>query len=548
MSDDSKKSLLKQAGILAIAGVISRIIGMLYRGPLKEIIGKTGNGYYSGAYAIYNIVLLISAYSIPSAMSKLISSKLAVGEYRNAHKIFKCALSYVAVVGGLGSLVLFFGSNLIAVDEYSAFVMKFFAPTIFAYGFLGVLRGYSQAHKNMVPTSVSQLYEQIFNAVVSVAGAYFLTSLAGNGNLAKRAAYGAVGSSLGTGAGVLVALVYMIIVYNKNKAGIHGKIHTDTHDEISGSGAFKLIIAIVTPFILSSAIYNLSTSLNNTVFLKLLVEVKGVESDVATGMYGLFGGEAVVLTNLPIALSAAAASAMMPDISSSFARKNKEEAVDTVSGVMRIILMISIPCAVGLFALAKPVVMILFPQPDTVDRSAVLLMWLAITVVFYSVSTVSNAVLQAIGKVNVPVVNAAIALVVQTVVLVPLVLFTDLNEIALCIVVIVYSLIMCVLNNMEVSKHIVFTYDIKKAYVLPSLSAVIMGIVAYLIHSGANRLCNMVLGRYLSNAVATAIAVIIAIVVYFAVLIKLGGATREDIRKFPKGTKIVRVLEKIKLL
>ena len=195
---------------------------------------------------------------------------------RNAHRIFKCALYYVAIVGGVGSLLLFFGANVFADDAGSAMVLRFFAPTVFLFGFLGVLRGYFQARRTMVPTSVSQLLEQILNAIVSVGGAIVLTNIAGNADSSKRAVYGAVGSSLGTGTGVLTALIFMIIVYLSNKKSIYEKIESDKGSEMTNSDAFKLIITVVTPFILSTCIYNLSGFLNSTIFSRVLSDVRGM--------------------------------------------------------------------------------------------------------------------------------------------------------------------------------------------------------------------------------------------------------------------------------
>ena len=139
-----------QAGILAAAGIISRIIGLLYRSPLTAVVGTLGIGYYQVAYSFYTIVLLISSYSIPSAISKVIAQKLLVKEYRNAHRIFLCALGYVLVVCGIASLVLFFGAGWFLENEAAVPVLQTFAPTIFIYGILGVLRGYFQAHRSMV--------------------------------------------------------------------------------------------------------------------------------------------------------------------------------------------------------------------------------------------------------------------------------------------------------------------------------------------------------------------------------------------------------------
>ncbi|MBR6381852.1 MAG: oligosaccharide flippase family protein, partial [Lachnospiraceae bacterium] len=145
-------NFIAQAGILAAAGIISRIIGLLYRSPLSGIIGDLGLGYYQSAYSFYLIVLLISSYSIPSAISKVIAQKLAVREYRNAHRLFHGAMIYALVVGAAASLFLWFGAGIF-VEEAAKPVLRTFAPTIFIYAILGVLRGYFQAHKSMVQTS-----------------------------------------------------------------------------------------------------------------------------------------------------------------------------------------------------------------------------------------------------------------------------------------------------------------------------------------------------------------------------------------------------------
>ncbi|WP_026494076.1 putative polysaccharide biosynthesis protein [Butyrivibrio sp. XPD2006] len=546
--ENSKKGLFVQAGILAIAGVISRIIGLLYRSPLTAIIGDEGNGYYSTAYNFYGIVLLISSYSIPSAISKILSGKIAVQEYRNAHKIFRSALIYVAIVGLLGGLLLFFGADFLVVGR-SATVLRFFAPTIFFFGFLGVLRGYFQAHRTMVPTSISQLIEQVFNAIVSITGAVILTGMAGNDDPSKRAVYGAIGSALGTGSGVLVALIFMFLVYRFNSSNIHRRIEEDTHEDMGYRTAFKLILMVVTPFILSTFIYNVSTTLNSTLFTRILINIKGMEDSAVAYQYGIFSSKAMVITNLPIALASAAAAAMIPEISATLAKDGIEEAANTVSRVTKVILMISIPCSVGLFALAKPVMMILFPQRESLDEASLLLMFLAITVVLYSLSTVTNAVLQGIGKIYVPVINAFISLLIQGAILAFLLLYTDLNDIALCIVTITYSFMMCVLNNFFMKRSLEITYDIKKTYVLPIISAAVMGGAAFGIHYLFSLLFGLFVGSaYFTNLFASIIAIIVAIIIYFVVLIKSGGASEDDIRRFPKGASIVRILKKTKIL
>ncbi len=548
LENNSKKGLLVQAGILAIAGIISRIIGLLYGSPLAAIIGDEGNGYYGAAYAIYTIVLLVSSYSIPSAMSKIISGKLAVQEYKNAHKIFRCALVYVAVVGGIGSLVLFFASDILAAGR-SALVLRFFAPTIFLFGFLGVLRGYFQAHRTMVPTSISQLVEQIFNAIVSIGGALVLTRMAGDEDHSKRAVYGAIGSALGTGSGVLIALIFMYIVYSYNRSVIRDRIKRDTHPDLPDREIYKLIFMVVTPFILSTFIYNLSTSLNSTLFSRILMHVRNMDESTVAYQYGIFQRKAMVITNLPIALASAAAAAMIPEVSTTFARGEVEKAGETVSRVTRVILMISIPCAVGLFALARPVMMILFPQRKSLDEAAMLLMLLAITVVFYSLSTVTNAVLQGIGKVNAPVLNAIIALILQSVILTLLLVHTSLGDVALCIVTIVYSLVMCLLNNLVMVRNLPIKTDFKKTFFYPVIASVVMGGTSFgMYHLFSLIFRQFVSSEYFVNLFSTFVSVVFAVFIYFLVLIKSGGASEDDIMRFPKGASIVSLLKKIKIL
>jgi len=467
-TDVSKKNrgnnYIVQAGILAAAGMISRIIGLLYRGPLTSIIGDEGNGYYTSAYNIYTIILLISSYSIPAAVSKVIAQKLAVKEYRNAHRIFVCSLWYVMVVGGVASLFVFLFGDLL-VKGAAVTVLKIFAPTIFFSGLLGVLRGYFQAHKTMLQTSVSQILEQILNAVVSLLAAYlFISTMLGSmdvyvadeaaGELlstdqiawnTKHAMYGAMGSALGTGAGVLVALLFMFGIYMLNRGMILSRVKRDRNSKVDSYGdILKLVLSVVTPFILSTAIYNFSTSLNQTIYTNIVMNIDGIAEAEAYRLYGIYGGKAVVISNIPIALASAMSSAILPGIAAHYAKKELTEARMSIADAIKSTMLISIPAAVGLCVLAKPVTQLLFPYPkESLDMAAGLLSALAISVIFYTLSTLTNAVLQGIGKVNLPVVNAAAALMVQTAVLVLLLMFTDLGLYSLVISNIVYSGTMC---------------------------------------------------------------------------------------------------------
>ncbi len=532
---------LKQAGILAAAGIICRIIGILYRSPLTSIIGDEGNGYYTSAYNIYTIILLISSYSIPSAVSKIIASKLALHEYRNAHRIFCCALLYVFVIGGGASLFTFFGAELFLEGE-AAVVLRVFSPTIFLSGFAGVLRGYFQAHGSMVQTSFSQIAEQILNAAISIFAAHMLIDTVKGQGRTTEAIYGAAGSALGTGSGVAIALVFMIFVYLLNRKMIYGRINKDRHFYTDTYGSiFGNMLGTVTPIILSTFIYNFSTSFNQTVYSKVMLNVRGMTLAETATAYGVFAGKAMVIINIPIALAAALSSAMIPTISKSRAIGDKRGTRKKVTNAMWTTMLISIPCAVGLAVLAKPIMQLLFPQPDSLEMAAQLLMMISVTVVFYSLSTLSNGILQGIGKVNLPLRNAGIALLVQTALLVGLLMFTELDLYALVICLIVYSGMMCILNSISIRRCIGVKEDFKNMFLLPLLASALMGVCAKGVYMGLNMLVE-------SNVICLIPSMITAVIVYAVTALKTGAVNEEQLLGFPKGEKIVKIAKKYRLL
>lgn len=535
------RSFVKQAGILAAAGILCKIIGILYRSPLAQVIGDEGNGYYSSAYEIYTIILLVSSYSIPSAISKVIAQRFALREYRNAQKIFHCALIYVIVVGGAASLFTFFGAGLL-VGGNSVPVLRTFAPTIFLSGLLGVLRGYFQAHGTMVPTSLSQIAEQILNAVISILMAFLLMKAVAGADDTTLAVRGAMGSAIGTGAGVLIALVFMIVIFAANRKNMEWQLKRDRGVTILPTKeVFRIIITMVTPIILSTFIYNCNTSLNLTIYTRIMEHVKDMPEAEAYTLYGLFSGKAKQIANIPIALASAMSAAMLPGIAGSYAKREIKDTNRRISMAIKTTMMFSIPAAVGIAALAKPIVLLLYPQPASVDTVSRLLATLSISVVFYSLSTISNSVLQGIGKVNIPVINAAVALVIQTVVLVPLLLFTKLGLFTLVIATDVYSLSMCILNSYSVRKELGYRQEVIHTWCIPFWASVIMGAVALGTYYGLYQLIP-------ANVICLGAALVLAVMIYFILMVKMGGISEKDLRALPKGTLIIRVARKCRLL
>ena len=464
--DTKETNVLAQASILMVAGIVTRIIGVLYRSPVTSIIGDEGNGYYSIAVNIYTMILLISSYSIPMAVSKVVSAKMAVHQYKIAHKVFKCALIYVLVIGGIASLITFFGASvLIPSNQPKAIpVLRILAPTIFFSGFLGVFRGYFQAHRTMIPTSLSQIVEQVANAVISIGAAVFFIHAFAGGDADKIPVFGAMGSAAGIGAGVITGLLFMDIMGFKRMA-----------------------------------------------------------SETAASLYGVFSGKYWVLINVPIALANSMSTAMIPAISGSYELKDYKKCRGHVRQAIHFTMVISIPAAIGMGALAYPIMEVLFPQKATIDLAVSILRTGCISIIFYALSTVSNGVLQGIGKVNIPLRNAAVSLVLHVVLLTPLLYFTNLNLYALVFATMFYAFLMCLLNNLSVRKYLGYHQEMKRTFMIPLLSSVIMGILCYVFYQGIYLILSGIFGSFIHLRILVFICLMIsvgfAVIVYFVLVI-----------------------------
>ncbi|MCI6715773.1 MAG: polysaccharide biosynthesis protein [Lachnospiraceae bacterium] len=543
-SSTNKKtnSFVLQAGILAAAGMIVKVIGLIYRSPLLSIIGLEGNNYYSAAINIYTIILLISSYSIPSAISKVIAQRLAFKEYRNAQKVFHCALLYVLIVGGIAAVFTYVAAPfLVSKNPNATAALRVLAPTIFFSGFLGVLRGYFQAHSSMVHTSISQILEQIMNAVVSILAAYLLIRMVSSKDTTTQAVYGSAGSAIGTGAGVLTGLLFMFGMYMLNRNYIHKRMTRDysRHEESYGE-IFKVIFTIVTPFILSTFIYNCSTVVNMYIYYYVM-DYKQVDTVLYGNQYGIFSTQAVAVVNIPIAIASAMSSATIPSVSTTYARKEYARTREQVTKAIQMTMLVSIPAMVGMAVLARPIMRFIFPQKDSLDMASGLLATLSVTVVLYGLSTLTNAVLQGIGRVNTPVIHAVIALVIQVAGLMAILMFTDLDTYALACANIIYSLVMCLLNQWSVHKHLKYKLDYVKIFLKPGAAALVMGIVAFGVYHGMYLLIPV-------SRLVLLIAIGIAVCVYFAVLLLIGGVSESELKAFPKGMMLVHYAKKFHLL
>lgn len=549
-------NFLLQGTILAAAGIIVRLIGLFYKIPMTRILGDEGIGYYNTAYEIYNIGLILSSYSLPLAVSKLISRKEQEGRKKDAGRVFHCGIAIGVFTGGVMTAILVFGANWIASVCFkspgSALPLRVMAPTILVFAVMGVFRGFFQGHGNMIPTSVSQIVEQIVHAIVSIWASYdFMRRFAETDN---PASYGAAGGTLGTLIGALAAMILLVVWFADKKVSLMSKAKKKKRrkksrkaqtgkkkkqqekEEASGYGEIlTLLLMTFAPIILSQLVYQMSGSVDNSMF-GIIMEGKGLSESERLSLLGIYGGKYRLLTNVPVAIASSLGAAMIPSIVTSKVMGLRREVKHKIAITIRFNMLLAIPCAFGMFALASPLLQLLFG--DDKELSARLLMLGSSAVIFFSLSTVTNAVLQGIDRMRKSVTHSAISLAIHVVLVYLMLDKLNWGVYGLVVGNVTFALVVCILNWREIGRTLRYRQEVKRTFVFP--------IIASLIMAGAARLCYE--GIYFlshSNTVAVIIAMILAVLIYLFILLKLRIVRERDMKEMPFGGILLKISRRL---
>ena len=544
-----ESNFVVQGSILAVASILVRIIGIAYRIPMINIIGDEGMGYYGTAFNVYNIALLLSSYSLPLAVSKMVAMRMANKQYRNSIRILRAALAYATIVGGITAAVIWFGADFFAREvffmPYASFALKSLAPTVWVMAYLGVFRGYYQGQGTMIPTAFSQVFEQIVNAVVSVAaGSYLfneglkvelLREEAGSG---YSNAWGAAGGTIGTGAGAFTALVFLLLIFLVYRKTMRRQVRRDRSGSLESYGEItKILFFTVVPVIMSSAIYNISNVVDNSLLADNFVSLGKGEEFVA--LWGVYTGKYHLLINVPMAVSNALSSSLIPSVSRAVAAGDRRLVKERVAVAIRFSLLIAIPSTVGLTVLAGPVNNLLFSGDNTLAVRMTL--YGSLAVVFYSLSTVTNAVLQGIDRMDAPIRHALISLVLHIGALELMALVFHMGIFSMVYANILFAVFMSILNHHTIRKALGYRQEIKKTVLLPTVASAFMGAGAFLVY----RLIHMAIK---SNALSTIGAILVAVVIYAVLLIKLKCLDEKELKSMPGGTKFLGIARKLRLM
>ena len=545
-TSNEKKSadFLKQGGILAMASLLVRIIGMVYRIPMSNILGEEGNGIYAVAFEIYDLILIISSYSLPLALSKIISAQQANREHRNTGRTLKVALRFALLSGGAFALLLFFGAGLIErtiYPEYSGvqIPMRVLAPTIFIVALLGVFRGFFQGKKTMVPTAVSQIIEQIINAIVSVAASYLFMKW--NIESLQQAAWGAAGGTLGTCLGAASALLLVLFVYwiyRPIQAKLERRDRTG-REETYGT-LFKILLLTILPIVLSQTVYNITGLIDYKLFGWLSAN-RGMDPVTIKSFVGVYSSKYRLLCSVPIAISTAIASSMIPSAVAAYTEKDVSQWKYNISSAVKFNMIIAIPCAVGLTVLGQPVVRMLFASSNFVLGGHMMTVG-AGAIVFYALSNVTGGALQSIDKMRMPVIHSAISLVIHVGIVAFFLSQTNVGVYALLIGNITFPFVLFILNLRAIKRYVPsYRQEVVKTFLAPLSASIWMALAALAIYGGLGFIIS-------SNLIRTLLAVCVAVLVYFATFLLLRGLTKEELFDFPMGRKMYLVARKMGLM
>lgn len=535
MSKDN--SFIKSAAILGAAGIIVKILGAIYRIPIGNIIKTEGLGYYQTAYPFYVLLLTVSTSGFPVAIAKLVSENRAVGDHKSAFKVFRVALAGLFIAGILTSLFVFFNAEDIVtasgnINAYYALIAL--VPALFFVPIMSAFRGLFQGRNNMVPTALSQISEQFFR----VASGLLLTYLL----LDRGIPIAAGGASFGGSIGAFIGTVVIYIIYITKKREIKEEIEDSKIDrKYPISNIVKDLLIIAIPITIGSAIAPIMDTIDTRLVQRRLQYI-GYSEAVANSMFGELKGLAQTLINLPQVFSIAIAMSLVPIIASANAKKQKKEVSNIIGSGIRITLLIGLPCAFGLFVLAKPIIGLLFYKntAETIKNTGEILQYLSFGVIFLTLVQALTAMLQGLGKPIIPVINLFIGAIFKVVLTYTLTAMPSINIKGAAISTVVAYGVAAILDLIMIRFIAKIEFDYMGIFIKPLISSIGMGILVKLSYGG--------LTNILSENISTIISIVIGGLVYVILLVIMGTITDEDMALLPNGNKILEKMERIRRL
>lgn len=530
---EKKDGFMKGVLALMFSQVLIKLLGLVSKIFLtnKEGFGDVGNGIYGSGYQIYAMLLTISSIGVPNAISKLISEKVAVDDYKSAHRIFRIALLVFGLIGLTGTLILFIGASAIAnaIDVPEATLsLQVLSPSITFVTIASVLRGYFNGLDKVSVTAKSQSLEQVFKTLITILAVEFIGMSTGLNTTLMAA-----GANLATTLSVTLSFLYIIMYYKTFRKIIKPKIKETTNYKYERvKKIVKSILIVSIPITLSAIMSTLSK------IVDIVTVVKGLKTflpdTLAKAQYGILSGKVDTLATLPLSFNIAFATALVPAVSASIARKDEKTASNRISLSLLITMIIGLPCTFGMMVFADPILNLLFPNaPD----GGFLLQIFSLTIIFAVLMQTTNGALQGLGKIMVPAITSFIGVMLKLILNLVLVPNPNFGVNGAAIASVINNFVAFFLSFIILRKTVKLNLNFKKFILKPIIATFAMCVCSYCLYT-------LLLG-IIPAKLATILAIIIAVVIYLVMVVILRIFEEDEISMLPYGTKIYKILKKL---
>lgn len=520
------------AALLALATAIVKVIGAIYKIPLKMIIGDQGYGYFTTAYDIYSVLLMISTAGLPVAMSRMISQASALGNYNQVRKIYKTARGIFLALGVISTVLMVAFCEQLAnwLEQPNAkTAILFLGPCALLMGIISTYRGFFQGQGDMRPTSSSQVLEAAFKLVVGLGAAFAIM------HYTKSVPLAAGGAILGVTVSCAISVVYL----RGKFVPAYAQLPQTQDQELSYKSNIKGLLAIAVPITIGSAGLQLLTVVEQKLYMGQLLTANGLSQDTADTMKGIYS-MAMTIFNMPCAFIVPITVSVIPAITSQLTLKNDMGVRETEESAARITGLISLPCSVGLCVLARPVMALLGDYSgEKLELATSLMTVLGVCIFLYAVIQYTNSVMQAHGYAHIPVINMLLCGVAKLAVVYVLVGNPNLGIIGAPIGALLAYAAIGILNLLAIGRIVPQKPRMVVNLLRPIIPVTLMGIAVYGCYWGLTQL----LGADGSRVLLCGVPIAVGVAVYFLAVIKCKAITAEDCKLLPKGEKIAKMLK-----
>lgn len=561
---ENSQSFMNNVTVILISQILVKLLGAVYKMVITNIdgFGNEGLGFYNVGFQIYTLLLAISSVGIPNAISKMVSERVALDDYKGAHRIFKTALALFSAIGIVTTLILFFGADIFAKHlihiDGSQYVMRALAPSLFFVCVSSVIRGYFTGMKNMKATSNSQVLEQVFKCVLTIVFVYASLLFIPDEN-PDKVPFMASWANFATSVATVISLLYLIYFYYIRKSNLAENIKNSAGDTLSVSGK-RLMISILMisiPISLGSIITAINRVIDTATISRgieiafhSLIPAHGSFSEIINPTAEQLNSEIArlsgllsksdILYNMPLAVNFAFATVLVPSIAGALAIKNYKEATSKINYSLLVSILIILPCAIALITLAEPIYKIIyFKTPDGYN----LLQLVSVSLIFAALAQTMTGALQGLGKVYVPAISLLFGCAAKILLNVLLIRIPAINIYGAAISSIACQFISCAICFIVLVKNQSVNITPVKYIFKPLLAGILMGMSALIVYEIFSTVLNQ---GFINNLIAFLAAALVSVSVYFAAVFGLKIFSSEEIRQLPAGNKLYKGLVKLK--